>query len=66
VTRRLTQIYDAALEPVHPTANQFGVLSYLYGLALGGRDHISIGALAARIGKHPTTLNRDLKPLDVL
>jgi DNA-binding MarR family transcriptional regulator len=66
VTRRLTQIYDAALEPVHLTANQFGVLSYLYGATLGGRDHLSIGALAERVGKHPTTLNRDLKPLEIL
>ena len=65
VTRRLTQIYDAALEPAHLTANQFGVLSYLYGMTLGGHDHVSIGALAERIGKHPTTLNRDLKPLEV-
>ena len=65
VTRRLTQIYDSALEPVHLTANQFGVLSYLYGMTLGGHDHVSIGALAERIGKHPTTLNRDLKPLEV-
>lgn len=66
LTRRLTQIYDAALEPVHLTANQFGVLSFLYGSTLGGRDHASIGALAERVGKHPTTLNRDLKPLEVL
>ena len=66
VTRRLTQIYDAALEPVHITTNQFGVLSYLYGVTLGGRDHVSIGALAERVGKHPTTLNRDLKPLEVM
>jgi DNA-binding MarR family transcriptional regulator len=66
VTRRLTQIYDAALEPVDITTNQFGVLSYLYGVTLGGRDHVSIGALAERIGKHPTTLNRDLKPLEMM
>ena len=66
LTRRLTQIYDAALEPVHLTANQFGVLSFLYGSTLGGRDHVSIGALAERVGKHPTTLNCDLKPLEVL
>ena len=66
VTRRLTQIYDAALEPAHLTANQFGVLSYLYGMTLGGHDHVSIGVLAERVGKHPTTLNRDLKPLEVL
>jgi DNA-binding MarR family transcriptional regulator len=66
VTRRLTRIYDAALEPVHLTANQFGVLAYLYGATLGGQDHLPIGALAERVGKHPTTLNRDLKPLEVL
>src|ERR1700733_843519 len=66
VTRRLTHIYDTALEPIHLTANQFGVLSFLYGPTLGGRDHVSIGALAERVGKHPTTLNRDLKPLEVL
>jgi DNA-binding MarR family transcriptional regulator len=66
VTRRLTHIYDTALEPIHLTANQFGVLSFLYGSTLGGRDHVSIGALAERVGKHPTTLNRDLKPLEVL
>lgn len=66
VTRRLTHIYDSALEPVHLTANQFGVLSYLYGLTLGGDDHVSIGVLAERLGKHPTTLNRDLKPLEVM
>ena len=66
VTRRLTQIYDAALEPVHLTANQFGVLSHLYGSTLDGHDHLSIGALAGRVGKHPSTLNRDLRPLEVL
>lgn len=66
VTRRLTRIYDAALEPVHLTANQFGVLAYLYAATLGGQDHLPIGALAERVGKHPTTLNRDLKPLEVL
>jgi DNA-binding MarR family transcriptional regulator len=66
VTRRLTRIYDAALEPVHLTANQFGVLSYLYSSTLDDHDHLSIGALAERVGKHPSTLNRDLKPLEVL
>jgi DNA-binding MarR family transcriptional regulator len=66
VTRRRTQIYDTALQPVHLTANQFGVLSFLYGSTLEGRDHVSIGALAERAGKHPTTLNRDLKPLEAL
>jgi DNA-binding MarR family transcriptional regulator len=62
-TRHLTQIYDCALEPVGLTINQFGVLACLYGSSLEGQDHISIGALADLIGKHPTTLNRDLRLL---
>jgi len=62
-TRQLTQIYDAALEPVELTINQFGVLAHLYGSTLDGRGHLSIGALADLIGKHASTLNRDLKPL---
>jgi DNA-binding MarR family transcriptional regulator len=41
-------------------------LAYLYAATLGGQDHLPIGALAERVGKHPTTLNRDLKPLEVL
>jgi DNA-binding MarR family transcriptional regulator len=31
-----------------------------------GQDGLSIGALADRVGMHPSTLNRDLKPLKVL
>lgn len=62
-TRQLTQIYDAALEPAGLTINQFGVLAYLYGSTLHGRGHLSLGALAERIGKHASTLSRDLKPL---
>jgi DNA-binding MarR family transcriptional regulator len=65
-TRRMTQIYDDALEPVHLTINQFGVLSYLYGSTLAGNEHLAVGVLADRVGKHPTTLNRDLKPLEAL
>lgn len=64
-TRQLTQIYDTALEPIGLTINQFGVLAHLYGSTLAGRGHLSIGALADRIGKHPSTLNRDLRPLGV-
>jgi DNA-binding MarR family transcriptional regulator len=62
-TRQLTQIYDAALEPLGLTINQFGVLARLYGATLEGRGYMSIGALADLIGKHASTLNRDLKPL---
>jgi DNA-binding MarR family transcriptional regulator len=63
-TRRLTQIYDTALAPVGLTINQFGVLAHLYGSTLSGPGYLSIGALADRTGKHASTLNRDLKPLD--
>jgi DNA-binding MarR family transcriptional regulator len=61
--RQVCQIYDRALQPVGITANQFGVLALLYGSSLEGHDWLSIGALANLVGKHPSTLNRDLKPL---
>jgi DNA-binding MarR family transcriptional regulator len=62
-TRRLTQIYDKALGPADMTANQFGLLTHLYGVALAGAPGLAIGALAERLGADPTTLNRTLKPL---
>jgi len=58
-TRKLTQIYDRALAPAGLTVNQFGLLANLDGQA-----RLSIGALADLIGKHPSTLNRDLEPLE--
>jgi DNA-binding MarR family transcriptional regulator len=58
--RRLTRIYDQALEPAGLTVNQFGLLANLYGAGSAG---LSMGALADRLGMDPTTLNRDLKPL---
>jgi DNA-binding MarR family transcriptional regulator len=63
LTRQLTQAYDQALQAAGLTVNQFGLLATLYGLTGGGRTSLSIGALADRLGMHPTTLNRDLKPL---
>jgi DNA-binding MarR family transcriptional regulator len=63
MARQLTQAYDQALAPTGLTVNQFGVLAKLYGATRGGRTGIPIGALAERLGMHPTTLNRDLKPL---
>lgn len=63
VSRQLTQSYDRALQPVGLTVNQFGVLAKLYGATQGGRTGLPIGVLAERLGMHPTTLNRDLKPL---
>jgi len=63
IARALTQAYDLALEPAALTVNQFGLLAKLYGGSQGGRVGVRIGALAERLGMHPTTLNRDLKPL---
>jgi DNA-binding MarR family transcriptional regulator len=62
-TRQITQIYDRALEPPRLTVNQFGLLARLYGSNLKSHPCISIGALADLVGMHPTTLNRNLKPL---
>src|SRR5258708_7941299 len=58
--RRLTRLYDQALEPAGLTVNQFGLLANLHGAGSAG---LSMGALADRLGMDPTTLNRDLKPL---
>jgi DNA-binding MarR family transcriptional regulator len=63
LARQLTAAYDRALKHVGLTVNQFGVLAKLYGATRGGQTGLSIGALADRVGMHPTTLNRDLKPL---
>jgi DNA-binding MarR family transcriptional regulator len=62
--RRVTQIYDHALEPIGITVNQFGLLAQLAGVRMGGSDGLSIGILAERLGTDPTTLNRTLKPLE--
>ena len=63
LARQLTAAYDRALKPVGLTVNQFGVLAKLYGATRGSPTGLAIGALADRVGMHPTTLNRDLKPL---
>jgi len=57
-TRRMTRLYDHALEPAGITITQFGVLGHLHY-----RDGIGMGVLADWIGMDPTTLNRTLKPL---
>jgi DNA-binding MarR family transcriptional regulator len=62
-TRRVTQIYDHALEAAGLTINQFGVLANLYGVDLVRADGLSIGELSERLGADPTTLTRTLKPL---
>jgi DNA-binding MarR family transcriptional regulator len=63
VARRITQIYDRALESSGITVNQFGLLTHLHGARLGGANGFAIGTLGERLGTDPTTLNRTLKPL---
>ena len=62
-TRRVTQLYDRALEPAGLTVNQFGLLAYLHGASLLRSNDLSIGTIAEWLGMDPTTLNRNLKPL---
>lgn len=62
-TRRLTQIYDRGLEPSGITSNQFDLLANLVDVSQKGAPGIAMGVLAAQLGMHPTTLNRDLRPL---
>jgi DNA-binding MarR family transcriptional regulator len=61
VTRRVTQIYDAALAPSGLTTTQFGLLA-----VVRARPGISIGDLAERQVMDPTTLTRTLRPLEKL
>jgi DNA-binding MarR family transcriptional regulator len=63
-TRQITQLYDHILAGAGLTANQFGLLAYLYRADLANEDGLSIGNLAEQAGVDPTTLNRNLKPLD--
>jgi DNA-binding MarR family transcriptional regulator len=64
LTRRVTQLYDHALEPAGLTSSQFGLLSYLEAALQKGAKGLSIGDLAERQAMDPTTLNRNLKPLE--
>jgi DNA-binding MarR family transcriptional regulator len=63
-TRRVTQLYDQVLEPAGLTANQFGLLAYLQGARTARSDASSIGTIAEWLGMDPSTLNRNLKPLE--
>lgn len=63
-TRHITQLYDRILADAGLTANQFGLLAYLVRAELAGESGLSIGNLAERAGVDPTTLNRNLKPLE--
>jgi DNA-binding MarR family transcriptional regulator len=58
-SRRVSQIYDRSLEPAGLTVTQYGILGHL---ALF--DGISIGALAEKLIMDPTTLTRNLRPLE--
>jgi len=62
-TRRVTQLYDHALEPSGLTVSQFGLLAYLLGASRASSNAASIGTIAEWLGMDPTTLNRNLKPL---
>src|SRR6266516_701661 len=57
--RRITQIYDGHVEPFGLTITQFGLLAHLRVL-----DGIGVGALAERLVMDPTTLTRNLRPLE--
>ena len=62
-TRRVTQLYDHALEPSGLTVSQFGLAAYLLGASRASSNAASIGTIAEWLGMDPTTLNRNLKPL---
>jgi DNA-binding MarR family transcriptional regulator len=58
-SRRLSQIYDRSLEPAGMTVTQYGLLGHLAKF-----DGIGIGALAEKLVMDPTTLTRNLRPLE--
>ncbi len=63
LARQLTLIYDDAIAPSGLTSVQFGVLARLYGLGNKGQAGVALGALAQRVGRHASTVTRDLQPL---
>jgi len=63
-SRHITQLYDHVLAEAGLTANQFGLLAYLFRAASSEGGGLSIGSLAEQAGVDPTTLNRNLKPLE--
>jgi len=56
--RRVTQVYDGYVAPLGLTITQFGLLAHLRVL-----DGIGVGALAEKLVMDPTTLSRNLRPL---
>ena len=59
LSRRVTQIYDHMLEPQGISIQQFGLLA-----PLQGRGDMSMGEFADYVVSDPTTLTRNLKPLE--
>jgi DNA-binding MarR family transcriptional regulator len=57
--RKVSQIYDHALEPFDLTNTQYSLLAHLPP----GRG-VSIGELALELGTDSTTLTRNLRPLE--
>ena len=58
-SRRVTQIYDQALEAHGLTVTQYGLLGHLKAY-----DGISLGELAVILVMDATTLTRTLKPME--
>jgi DNA-binding MarR family transcriptional regulator len=57
-SRRVSQIYDHALEANGLTVTQYGLLGHVRAW-----DGIGVGALAGKLIMDPTTLLRNIKPL---
>jgi DNA-binding MarR family transcriptional regulator len=57
--RRISQIYDSHLAATGLTITQFGLLAHVKRL-----DGVAIGALAEELIMDPTTLTRNLRPLE--
>ncbi|WP_340151163.1 MarR family transcriptional regulator [uncultured Sneathiella sp.] len=57
--RRVSQIYDQHLEPYGITITQYGLLGHIRRF-----EGISVGALAEKLVMDPTTLTRNLRPLE--
>jgi DNA-binding MarR family transcriptional regulator len=61
--RRASQIYDAHMAEIGLTGAQFALLAHLYAAEQRGAA-ATIGRLADAAGMDPTTLTRNLKPLE--
>ena len=57
--RAVTQRYDEVLRPTGLRATQLPIL-----VALGGRGPLTVNSLAEVVGSDPTTVTRNLRPLE--